>query len=133
MAVRKPGKVLGQIGDSTPFDYGGGVVYQDGSGAQLWWSHGLEGEGGDVGEDGPIEVFRVALYDDLPDFLSWYDWIDWGDVARSIGVDVDELMNGIDGPLGRAGLVEAAMGYYGAREFDLEPVYYSADQLGEPW
>lgn len=141
LRMRRNGRVLGQIGDVNPIEYGGGPVWQDDGGeAHLAYTWGLETDHpdadpmGDV-QDLKLQVYVVSLESSGADFVSWYDWVNWADVARSIGMASAELRGYArsDDPMARASVAESIAGYYGWGELDPYPEAYTVGELERRW
>lgn len=135
----KPGHVYGQIGDVNPLDHSGGIVYESEYGepviAYTWGLEGLPGVDAydeDV-EAVQLEVYRVPIADDvLKDDL---DWVNWSDVAKTIGMPVSELKEAArsDNVMARASVYEAVAGYHGWGELDPYPYTKTYGQLEAEW
>lgn len=129
--MRKPGRVIGSIGDINAFVRGGGVVYAGPQEPELWFTHGLEVDAPEAEEEfGSVFVYRVSLGSDAAEFLSQYDWVDWNKVLDYAGIDHEELGEISQSPLGRADLIATAMSYHGAGEFDPYPEQFRYGELG---
>jgi hypothetical protein len=129
--VKKPGRVIGSIGDVNAFVHGGGVIYAGDYGPQLWYTHGLEVDSPEADEElGSVWVYRVDLGKDAADFASDYDWVDWHQVLDYAGIDHEELAGIMQSPLGRADLIATAMSYHGSGEFDSQPIQLRLGELG---
>lgn len=127
--------IIGQVGDVNPLDHSGGIVIQGEHEPELEYTWGLEGLGGDVPEDesaAVLEVYRVPIEKDL---VKSYDWVDWPDVARTIGMPLAELMTyGRDSNvMARASTIEAIASHYGWGELDSYPLIMSYAELEARW
>ncbi|MBW2673873.1 MAG: hypothetical protein JRD89_10740, partial [Deltaproteobacteria bacterium] len=82
-----------------------------------------------------LPVYYVTLHETGADFLSWFDWVKWADVARSIGMDEDELLGyaGSSDAMARASVAESIAGYYGWGELDPYPSTSTAAELEARW
>ena len=122
---------LGSIGDVNPIEYGGGIILSlPGDSPWLEYCQGLEG-----GEGCPLELYRVDLYKDGKEFLSWTDWVDWEKVAKFCGQDVAEYttVRRLRTALSRALAVFDAAEYYGWANFDSYPLVLFESELEERW
>lgn len=141
-ATENPGgRVLGQIGDLSPLDHSGGVVYVADDGTPwLEWTWGLEEhEGVDPYDKGVKKVMLTIYHVDLGEtgdqFLRQLDWVEWGQVAKSIGMSKSELLEHghSDNPMARASVAEAVAGHYGWHELDTYPIEMSYGELDRRW
>lgn len=134
------GRVLGQIGDVNPLDHMGGVVYETDYGPTLEYTWGLEEHEGIDSTDEGVEkvmltVYRVNLGESGDEFLRDLDWVEWGQVGKSIGMSKSELLEHAhsDNPMARASVAEAVAGYYGWHELDQYPLEMSYGELDRRW
>jgi hypothetical protein len=97
------------MGDMSPIEHGGGIIYQIGSQApevlyfQPW----------DDGED------HVSVYEwSVDDPLVWLDWVNWSDVGRTMGLSQGEIADLVTSkdPLKQAAAYELAGMHYGFAE-----------------
>jgi len=132
-------KIIGEIGDKNPIEYGGGVIIESPDGDfTVHYTHGLETEGPDVDidEDPYFEmtVYRVNLEDSGEEFLNWNDWVNWEDVARTNGQDIEVYESeNLNTPHARAMAIWDAAGHYGWHEFDHYPEKYTIEQIEKMW
>jgi hypothetical protein len=141
-AMARNGRVLGQIGDVNPIDFGGGVVSLDADRrATLEYTYGVETEypaetgTGEGIEHLTLQVYQVDLGSDGDEFLSDLDWVDWPAVASFTGMDVAELRQGARSKkaLTRA-LVAADVGsFFGFSELDQYPAFFTVAELERRW
>jgi len=105
---------VGVIGDRSPVEHGGGVIYK-GPGDE-YELHYFQPYDEDL-----VSVYR---FDIAPDVLAELDWVDWKDIANYIGMDVDELKGYAksDNVHARASVYESVGGYHGFGELDLDPL-----------
>jgi hypothetical protein len=130
-------RVVGELGDVNPVEYGGGFVLACTGGGRSEQTHEIEiapyGQE-EEGEDGPLTVFRV----DIPEGDVWEDqsWAKPRDIARSMGMSERELRAlGAAGatPLQKASAIEALAGYHGWHELDQYPLKFSPAELRRRW
>jgi hypothetical protein len=134
---------IGSVGDVNPIEYGGGFIFSapETGGPWIEYYYGMESEHPDV-QDDPDDVpdlsavvYRVDLHKNGREFLNWYDWIDWDDVAGSTGLDVAEYTtpSRLKKAQARALAIQDAAGYYGWHEFDSYPLQLTLGELMERW
>ncbi len=135
---------IGSIGDVNPIDYGGGFIFSapEQGGPWIEYFDGLEAYVDVIGQadaddipDFEVVIYRVDLHRDGKEFLSWYDWVDWEDVASSTGVDVEEYTtpSRLRTAQARALAIQDAAGYYGWHELDTYPLDLTLAELQERW
>jgi hypothetical protein len=129
----KSTRIIGRLGDVDPIEYGGGVVFTDGSHRWIEYTYGQEGEDFEGRTlTHVLPVYRVDIPDDV--FMD-LEWVDINGVASSIGVAVHELDKaGSSDKVGdRAWAVEAIAGYYGWTELDSYPMQHSLGVIEANW
>src|SRR5574341_164957 len=132
---------IGSIGDRNPIEYGGGYIFTASGSGGPWVEYfdGLETVAPDADEDEDLDleviIYRVDLHEDGKRFLSWYDWVDWNDVARSAGQDVEDYTSpsNLRTAQARALAIQDAAGYYGWHEFDQYPLQLTLGKLKQRW
>jgi len=107
----------GIIGDMSPLEHQGGVVFEGDCGPELIYFQPW----GDGGEK-RVSVYTTTVDDDLLEDHHWWSSA-WEMLARSYGLKVEELREyaGSEDPLVRAQVLEILAGYYGWSEFDETP------------
>lgn len=146
-------KILAVTGDASPLEYGGGIIYicRDGINPDYvrwkFWD-GVDTLPNSYDIDVADHVFTVSCVevpmDDTPLFddddrplpigvIKEFDWVDWQAVKASAGLDrnIQEMSGG--SLQDRLWLLEAAVGHYGAFEFDQYPVTYTGRELRRRW
>jgi len=138
---------LGSIGDVNPIDYGGGYIFSapEVGGPWVEYFEGLDsddrvsrigyGEDADEKIDAlKVELYRVDLGKDGPDFLRDYDWVDWEDVAATTGQDPSAYAPGkLRTAQQRALAVQDATSLHGWHNFDSYPLQMTVAELRERW
>lgn len=132
---------IGSIGDVNPIKYGGGLIFTAPGSGGPWIEYfdGLKTVAPDVDEDENLDlevtIYRVDLHEDAKRFLSWYDWVDWNDVAGSTGRDVEDYISpsNLRTAQARALVIQDAAGYYGWHEFDQDPLQLTLGKLKQRW
>lgn len=134
---------IGSIGDVNPIDYGGGYIFSAPKVGGPWveYYYGMDSEHPDVQDDPeevpdlPAVVYRVDLYKNGREFLSWYDWVDWESIADSTGQDVKiyTTPSRLKSALARALAIQDAAGVIGWHEFDQYPLEITLGELVERW
>jgi hypothetical protein len=106
-------KAIATTGDASPFDYGGGIVYDHGTHvAWVVWPMLDESEN-------PTPVYIV----DVPaDVFAWHDWADSSAIARTCGTEPADLRaDGYDAdPCIRVRALECIAAHYGYGELDTQ-------------
>lgn len=105
---------IGVVGDRSPVEYGGGVIYQGpGDEVELHYFQPYD--------DG-TDAVTLSVIDIESDAMSDLDWVNWTGVASYIGMDVDELKGyaSSSDPHARASVYESVGMYSGFHELDLE-------------
>ena len=137
-------KKIGSVGDVNPMEYGGGFIFSAKGVGGPWieWFDGLDVLVDEIGQasaddipDFEVAVYRVSLEKDAKDFLSQYDWVDWGDVASSTGqnVKVYTTPSQLKSVQARAMALLDAAGYYGWHEFDQYRLIITIAELEKRW
>lgn len=110
---------IGFVGDIDPIEYGGGIIW----GPSQHSPHGmLELIEPPLDEESDANarwrIYRIDLAPEVP------SWIDVNAVANTMGIPRSQLLSGFTSPdtEARAFAYEAAIGYYGAYEFDQYPI-----------
>lgn len=135
-------KILDNLGDRHPLDYGGLIVYRvrdtKKSGPHnSWveadfWYEPLEVDRDDPEKD-QYEVYRFTIEPDVFKELSWVGA--WDHVAESAGIPDEELLRmGQSGnPLDRARVYEAVGRMYGFENLDSYPERYTRKEMEKRW
>ncbi len=132
-------KKIGSIGDVNPIEHGGGCIFTQWRSGGPWveYTHGLESDAPDADEDDPntsLTVYRVDLEKNGASFLGWYDWVDWGKVAESVGADVEKYTaSRLRTAQARSLALQDAAGYHGWYEFDTYPETFKLGELEQRW
>lgn len=143
----KSGRKLGSVGDVNPIDYGGGYIFSspESGGPHLEYFEGLDSDEraqrlsyDDEAEEKidklKVELFRVDLGKDAKDFLSDHDWVDWDEIADSVGSDGSAYEPGkLRTAQARALAVQDAAGYHGWNNFDSYPLGLTVGELKKRW
>ena len=110
-------KYIGHIGDMDPIEHWGGIIYDAGYGPHLTYFQSWFNESANRHQ---VTVYDFPIEDDVVKDL---DWVNWDDVANSIGMDVEKLKGygRSDNIFARASTYEAVAGYYGFHELDSDP------------
>lgn len=118
---RRPDRALGVIGDVNYLDYGGLVVFDDGTGDYV-----VPDEND---EDAPIVVYRINL-EQLEDPASEWFGDDLGKLASFTGRPKVEIINELKSanPLARASAYYDLLHYYSAENFDSTPLKISKEE-----
>lgn len=135
-------KILENLGDKHPLDYGGYIIYRvrdpkiEGPGASWvqaeFWDEPLE-----VDRDEPqkdlYEVYRWQIEPDVFRELSWVD--SWDEVAESIGMKASKFieMARSANPVDRALIYEAVGRHHGFENLDSYPERYTRKEMEERW
>mgnify|MGYP001586861803 FL=1 len=134
MALTSDVKAIGIIGDVTPIEYGGGYVFKGDDGIWIEYTNGLGDFDGDESalESYRVEVYRVKVADDV--FFD-LDWMNWDNLAFSMGRKVKELESESlsDNPVTRAMLYWDVASHYGWHELDHYPLILTVKELEDRW
>lgn len=109
------------------------MIYQDNQEIQLVaWQPEKDWQTSSPPVDTIMRVYRMRLPDDV---LEEYDWAVPDDVAKSLGVEPEELRaRGVStDPIVRAHALYSLVSYYGWEEFDHSPLRLTALELHERW
>lgn len=111
---RRKLKPIGVIGDVSPVEHGGGVIYEAPNGT--YEMHYFSPYEDDDGE----ELVSIYIFDIAPNVLSELDWVDWKQIAQYIDMPVDELRGYAEStdPLARASVYESVGQYHSFGELD---------------
>lgn len=145
---------LGNVGDGSPIDYGGGYIVvlasrgvaQPGAEPHLEYFYGLDGyrprdysdywdeRRNDFKRSLPIEVYSVGLERDGAAFIREYQdsWINWENIERNFGgerIPWDRM----DDVAVRAWTIYEAASHYGWGEFDPYPMRMTLGELRTRW
>lgn len=130
-------KVLGNLGDAKPFDYGGFIIFRvrdpKKTGPQAmttvaeFWHEPLEGQ------PDRYEVYRFQVEYDVMKDLSWVK--DWKEIAEYHGISLDELKKDAQSgnPLDRAGVYRMVADYHGFENLDSYPERYTRKEMEKRW
>ncbi len=119
-------KIVGHIGDSSPLDYGGGVIlkHRETGNYFLIYTPGLSDDDDD---DADLAYYVVSLPSDYEDLKSRLDWVDFPAVLKSIGMSRSDFASQLAN-IRRARDNTAAMEY--AELFNTVADYYGWSDLG---
>jgi hypothetical protein len=124
MATNQPHwRMLDNLGDVNPVDYGGFFVYVDRTGVYAPEVELLESPDSDDAPEG-WDVYRACIEKD-PTRQWWYDRL--SEVAVSHGMELSELqrMATSADTLARAMVYQCLFSHFGAHEFDSYPNHYA--------
>jgi hypothetical protein len=135
--------IVGNFGDVNAPEHGGGAlvaIHQKGKPRYYVVEHtdGIEVEHpkdksyGAAKRKLKIHVWSRPIADDV---IAELDWVDWGAVARSTGIQVDKLFGYArsDDPM-RRGLVYQSVGsHYGWHELDQYPIELTFSEVWRRW
>ncbi len=113
---------VGVIGDRSPVEHGGGVVYVGpGDEVELHYFQPYD--------DG-TESVSLYRFDVAPDVMAELDWVDWKALAKSADISMEELKAASTGnALARASVYEAVGQHHGFGELDLDPLESTIDVI----
>lgn len=123
-------RILGNLGDANPLDYGGLIVYEmldrgkkyiD---AEYWTEPGPESE--------TYTVYAWGVEKNVQEDLVW---VDWEAVASYTGHSLDQLkeLGRSRDPMDRASVYKAVGDYYGYDEFDSYPLELTREDMEKRW
>jgi hypothetical protein len=130
-------KILDNLGDKKPFDYGGFIVYRvrdpkktgpDASWIQAeFWHEPIEEQ------PDRYDVYRWQVEYDVMKDLNWVD--NWGEIAEYVGISLEELKKEAQSgnPLDRAGVYRMVADYHGFENLDSYPETYTRKEMEERW
>lgn len=124
MATNQPRwKLLDNLGDVSPVEYGGFFVYVDQSGVYAPEVELLESPDTDDSPEGWTTYRAVVEKDSTAEW--WYDRL--SAVAASIGMELSELQRMATGDdvLAKAMVYQYLFSHFGAHEFDSYPNHYA--------
>lgn len=122
MATRR--KYYGIIGDQSPIEHWGGIVYDQGYGPQVTYFQSYD--------DDKVSIYTFNVEDDV---VADLDWADWAGVASFSGMDVAELKKygRSKNLLARAQVYETVAGYHGFGELDPYPEETTIAKAERQW
>jgi hypothetical protein len=130
-------KVLGNLGDASPFDYGGLIVYRvrdpGKTGPEASWIQAEFWHEPMEEQPDRYDVYRWQIaYDAMKD-LSWVD--NWKEISEFVGVSLEELkkQSQSGNPLDRAGVYRAVADYHGFENLDSYPEKYTREEMEKRW
>jgi hypothetical protein len=146
-STKSSARKIGSIGDVNPIDYGGGYIFSapESGGPHLEYFDGLDSDeraerlSYDDDAEEKIDKLKVLLYrvdlgKDGKDFLSDHDWVDWDQIADSVGNDGSAYAPGkLRTAQARALAVQDAAGYHGWNNFDSYPLELTVGELKARW
>ena len=123
MATNQPRwKLLDNLGDVHPVDYGGFFVYMDRTGVYPAEVELLESPDSDDAPEG-WDTYRAAIKENP--MLEWW-WDKLSEVATSTGTSLAELERMAQGDtIGRAMVYQLLFSHFGAHEFDSYHNHYT--------
>lgn len=115
-------KFHGIIGDCNPIEHDGGVVYEGDYGPEVVHFQGWSDDNGQR-----VTVSRFSVEDNVLEDLTW---VNWEEVASSMGMDPEELKGHATSSnvLARAQVYETVGMYCGFRELDAYPQELTLEQ-----
>lgn len=130
-------KVLGNLGDASPFDYGGFIIFrlrdpgETGPKANAimaeFWHEPME--------DQPNQylIYRFRVEYDVMEDLSWVD--EWDEIAKYHGISLEELKKDATSgnPLDRAWVYRMVADYHGFENLDSYPETFTREELEARW
>lgn len=126
-------RILGYIGDISPVDHGGGVVFQskysDGSVfKELEYCDGAEG----TELRSKLRVYQIDIPDDV---LESHPWVEPEDIAGFTGEETEKFISDCKSEdiLARAYCLTDIGHYYGFDNLDLHPIYCGYSELKRRW
>ena len=140
-------KVIGNLGDEHPFDYGGFIVYRVAdptkTGSESRWT-AVEywGEPTEVDRDDPkkdtYQVFRWNIENDVLKDLDWVEGSDlggWEAVAKSVGMSLEKLKKDArsGNALDRAWIYKLVGDFYGIDNLDSYPLELTREEMEKRW
>lgn len=133
-----PPKLLTTIG-IDPIEYGGGIVYRDSHGGfAVDWIYGFDTEDPELDEfaDGfdpdevKIKVYTVDLHKSADEFLLWFNWASWDQVAVCCDCDPDRYSAAnLETPEQRAMAVWDLASYHSWETLDQYPVELTLTEI----
>lgn len=131
-------KVIGNLGDATPLDYGGFIVYETKTGerksieAEYWPEPESRKERYGESQD-YYEIDRFTVEDDVLKDLSWVK--DWDGIAETMGTSEAEIkkLARSKNPLDRAEVYRMVGDYSGWENIDGYPITLSRKEMEERW
>lgn len=124
-------RVLGNLGDKHPLDYGGLIVYEVQDDdlyfiAAEYWSEPLT-------EDQPYLVYRFDVEKDAFKDLNWVH--DWDRIAAFVGMSTEALfrMGYSEDPLERAEVFRLVGEYHGWENIDENPARFTREEMEKRW
>lgn len=132
-------KILGNLGDAHPFDYGGFIVYElhDRGKRYLgaeFWHEPLDPRNIPEGaeEEPEYTVYAFSIEENVKRDL---DWVDWRRIAEFAGLPQEEIdrMSTSEDPLERAELYRTVGDYYGFQELHSRPLHFTREEMEARW
>ena len=118
------------IGDRDPIAYGGGFLYIDETGVYVpeisWFEPAPDEDWHKTEGKTPLQVYRLLL-ERQPENEWWYERL--ADIASFTGQSVEQLQADAVGSLqAQADLYADLVRYFGAEEFDSDPLTMTEDE-----
>lgn len=141
-------KVVGNVGDINPIEYGGGIVFEDTTGVYEPEMHCFNNNEEHEGTDKEVELSVVLLekcyFNRITNTLSdnkyhkdhaaWFAK-DISKIVECYGIESKQLIEWLcsDDTMERAMGYETLVNYYGKYEFDQDPTEISAEKAKLSW
>ncbi len=125
-AILNPGprkKYIGVIGDNSPIEHQGGIIYDAGYGPTLTYFQPY---------DERVSIYTISIADDVEGEM---DWVDWAALASYQGMDEAELRGYARSKdvLARASVYEVIGSRDGFRELDYSPEDMTLEAAERKW